>query len=142
MKIKMFTALAISVAMVVPVSAANWQPAVSGNSDQASIDEDSIRSLPPIPYTRPFPVQQMWQKWTYGKDHFWHTRKGVVLVRYDCAAETSANISSTLYDASDKYISSDSWRDAASNYVPVTPGTLGWALMEIACGRRPLPSER
>lgn len=130
------SAVAFVVAAPVPAAAADWKlisTAETGTSVYA--DVSSVRSLPAINVRRPFEVIQIWVKYDYSQNVDMKERSAVSMYRVYCAAESTALISSVAYLPNGKVSGSVSKEDYDFEYTPVTPETLGYAIMEFACGR-------
>lgn len=117
--------------------AADWRYLTSGTGGViVHVDTDSIRELPPIEIRRPFPVRQIWVKMDYSQDKTVSYRESRALHRFNCIAETSAIASEVIYNPNGGVIRSWSKEDYDFYYEPTTPDTIGYAVMEFACGRR------
>lgn len=117
--------------------AADWRYLTSGNGGViVQVDTDSIRELPPIQIQRPFPVRQIWVKMDYSQDKSVTYRESRALHRFHCDAETSTIVSEVIYNPNGGVVRSRSEEDYDFHYRPITPDTIGYAIMEFACGRR------
>jgi len=124
-------------AFSVPATAADWKYLTSSSTDTAIfVDVDSVRTLPPIPIKRPFAVRQIWVKSDHSKDASERDRESKSMHRFDCDAETMLLVSHTSYRPDGTVSDSFDKEDYEFNYKPVTPDSVGYALMEFACGRR------
>lgn len=123
-----------------PARASEWKYLTSGSSGAAAlVDVQSVRELPPIAINRPFKVRTLWVKMNFQYDNSVKYRETVMLYYFNCDAETSEVISSTTYNPDGRVVKSFSDRDYDFKYEPLTPDTIGYALMEFACGRRSVP---
>lgn len=84
---------------------------------------------------RPFAVRQIWVKYDHSADKTETAKSKVELLRFNCIAETSAQASSVSYGADGTVIKSKTWDDFDFNYEPEVPDTIGYAIMEFACGK-------
>lgn len=127
-------ALVISNLLISNVHAEPWQ--VLGHTADGmkmGIDAGSIRSKPPIPYTRDFPVTQVWTEFLGGKGskaNVLYTRQ---LISIDCAGERSTSLSMIAYGQFENVIDSSTQRDVDYNYEPIPPGTLVATIMQRIC---------
>ena len=121
-------------------AAADWRVLISGTSGSVVfVDVGSLRELPAIPIQRPFPVRQLWVKIDFSEDKSVTYREIVQKFYFNCSAETGMSASQTIYNANGGIVRSSSQRDYDFRYEPETPDSIGYALMEFACGRRSVP---
>lgn len=124
---------------LVPTSAlaADWRfLGTSTTETVVYVDVSSLRELPAIPISRPFPVRQIWSKSDHSNDNTEADRETKSMHRFDCSAETMLIVSMTGYRANGTVSNSHTNEDFSFGYKPVTPDSIGYALMEFACGRR------
>ena len=120
----------------ISANAAVWKFQTSSvNGTDVYVDTESWRELPPVQIKRPFSVRQIWVKYDHSKDKTETARSKVELLRFNCTAETSALASLVSYRADGTVIKSKTWDDYDFNYEPVVPDTIGYAIMQFACGR-------
>jgi hypothetical protein len=114
--------------------AADWKYLSSSNGAALYVDVESLKELPPISVYRPFYARQLWVKAERENDT--ERRRTLSLFRVDCDGETIFQASGVTYGSDGK--TKDSWNDEefAHSYEPAIPGSLGYAVMEFACGRR------
>jgi len=119
--------------------AADWRYLVTSTTETiVYVDISSIRDLPAIPISRPFPVRQIWSKSDHSNDNTETDRETKSMHRFDCSAETMLIVSTSGYRANGTVSYSRTNDDHDFRYQPVTPDSVGYALMEFACGRRAL----
>jgi hypothetical protein len=120
-----------------PASAADWQYlTTSATGAVAYVDMESWKELPPVQIKRPFAVRQIWVKYDLTNDKTETARSKVQLMRFNCSAGTSALISTVSYKPDGKVLNSKTWDDYDFYYEPEVPDTIGYAIMERACGSR------
>jgi hypothetical protein len=123
--------------------AADWQLLAWGKSEAVVfVDTDSVRGLPPVEIRRPFEAIQLWVKMDFSQDRTVSYREQRQLYRVNCAAETMMIGSSVTYSANGSVVDSWSEEDYDFHYKPQTPETIGYAIMEFACGRRGILGQR
>lgn len=138
MKLAPLALIGISLA---PTSAmaADWRYLATSTTETVIyIDVTSVRDLPAIPISRPFPVRQIWSKSDHSNDNTEVDRETKSMHRFDCSAETMLIVSTTGYRPNGTVSNSRTNEDYSFGYKPVTPDSVGYALMEFACGRRAL----
>lgn len=119
----------------IEAAAANWKLLTSSlKGTDIYVDVDSRRELPPVQIKRPFAVRQIWAKFDYTNDKTVNASSRIQLLRFNCVAETSALVSTVSYRADGTVIYSKSWEDYDFNYEPEVPDTVGYDIMEFACG--------
>lgn len=111
----------------------------SDNGTVVSVDPTKVRELPPIEIRRPFPVRQIWVNWDFSKVRTQKARSGVTLSQFDCKSETMLVVSIVHYSPDGTVLKSDRESDFDFNYDPVVLGSVGYTIMEFACGRTALP---
>lgn len=120
-----------------PASAYNWFViGTATDNTVVLIDLSSVRDLPSIDTYRPFPVWQAWFELNYARVKTEKHRSEKWLRRFNCEAETGMIVSSTSYNPNGSVAKSYSQEDFDFKYEPVTPDTIGFAMMEYACGRK------
>jgi len=119
--------------------AADWRYLATSTTETVIyVDVSSVRDLPAIPIARPFPVRQIWSKSDHTNDATEPDRETKSLHRFNCSAETMLIASTSGYRPNGTVSQSRSNEDYDFRYEPVTPDSIGYALMEFACGRRAL----
>ncbi|WP_435198965.1 surface-adhesin E family protein [Qipengyuania sp. 902] len=136
-----YVALALVAAAFPNVSvASDWRYLTSGTTGViVKVDVESVRELPAIQIRRPFPVRQIWVLMDFSQDKSVTYRERRQLFRFNCTAETSMIASSVTYNPDGRVARSWSDEDYDFKYEPETPDTIGYTIMEFACGRRSLP---
>lgn len=123
-----------------PVAASSWQYLTKSDDGMiVSVDVTSLRELPGVPINRPASVRQIWVRLDLSQVKNDPAREAKQLMRYDCASETSLTVSYTEYTPRGTVLKSWSRQDYDFNYKPVIPDSIGYAMMEFACGRMQLP---
>lgn len=121
----------------VPAYAAEWRY-LTQTSDKTvvSVDIASIKTLPPKT-GRDFEVVQIWVQHDYRLNKREKARKSVMLERVACDRDGLFTMQGTSYLADGSVLSTGSDIDDYDfKYEPATPDTLGYAVVEFACGRR------
>lgn len=122
--------------------ASDWRYVTSSSSDtDIFIDVSSARELIAVPYKRPFKVRQSWVKYDHTNDKTRKERTTKHLILYNCNSETSNMVSSINYRADGTVIDSGTFLDYESNYKPLVPDSVNYAIFEIVCGRTSLPEQ-
>lgn len=138
MKIAPLAFMAIS-SVPTSATAADWRYlATSTTQTVIYVDVSSVRDLPAIPIARPFPVRQIWSKSDHTNDATEADRETKTMHRFNCSAETMLIATTSGYRPNGTVSHSRSNEDYEFRYEPVTPDSVGYALMEFACGRRAL----
>ena len=123
--------------LALPASAAEWRYlATSTTETDVYVDVTSVRDVPQIPYQRTFPVRQVWSKSDHSRDTTETERETKTMHRFDCSSETMLVISTTGYRANGTVSGTTDQTDFGNKYKPVTPDSIGYAILEFACGRR------
>lgn len=123
--------------LALPASAADWRYlATSTTETDVYVDVTSVRDVPQIPYQRTFPVRQVWSKSDHSRDTTETERETKTMHRFDCSSETMLVISTTGYRANGTVSGTTDQTDFGNKYKPVTPDSIGYAILEFACGRR------
>lgn len=135
-----YVTLALSVAAFPSVAvASDWRYLTSGTGGVVvKVDVESVRELPAIQIRRPFPVRQIWVQMDFSQDKSVTYREQRQLFRFNCIAETGMIASSVTYNPDGRVARSWSDEDYDFKYEPQTPDTIGYAIMEFACGRSSL----
>jgi hypothetical protein len=121
------------------VMAADWRYLTSSTSGTVVlVDVESARELPALAIRRPFPVMQIWVKMDFSRDKSEKYREWRALYRFNCTAETSMLVSSATYAPDGRVVKSSASEDYDFRYEQEVPDTIGYDIMEFACGRRRL----
>lgn len=119
--------------------AADWRHlTTSASGTVVLVDVESVRELPALGIRRPFPVMQVWIKMDFSRDKSETYREWRALYRFNCTAETSMVVSSVTYAPDGRVVKSSASEDYDFRYEQQVPDTIGYAIMEFACGRRSL----
>lgn len=137
-----FSLMFLCVAFSHSAKAADWKILdITKNGGVVFVDVGSVRELPPISIKRPFSIRVLWVKMDFSRDKSTPYRQVVQMHRFNCTDETGMISSSVAYAANGNVANSFSDEDYDFNYKPMTPDTIGYGMMEYACGRRSLPSQ-
>jgi hypothetical protein len=129
-----FAALFVPLA---PAYAADWTYLTTSTSQaDVYVDAQSVRVLGPITVYRPFTVKQVWVKVDASSDKSVAYREKKLLYRFNCDGETGFLASAVTYAPSGAVMNSFSDQEYSHKYEAQIPDTVGYAIMEYACGRR------
>lgn len=119
--------------------ASDWRFIASGTDGMIVFaDVESAKELPAVPIRRPFPIRQIWVKMDFSKVKTVSYREQRQLMRFNCEAETGMVASNVTYAANGRVLQSWSEEDYDFKFDPETPDTVGYNIMEFACGRTSL----
>lgn len=120
----------------IPANAAEWRYlAEASDKTVVSVDIATIKTLPPET-GRDFQIVQLWGQHDYTLNKSEKARKAVMLARVTCDRDGLFTVKITKYLADGSLL--DTWSDMDDydfKYKPFTPDTLGYAIVEFACGR-------
>lgn len=131
---------------LIPISevacAADWKYLTSGTGGViVTVDVESAREIPAIEIQRPFTIRQIWVRMDFSKDKSVPYREKRELFNFNCSAYTSMTVMSITYNYQNRVVKSWAQEDYYFKYEPEAPDTIGYEILEFACGRSSLPRD-
>jgi hypothetical protein len=122
-----------------PARAASWVEITRLDDGTAvAIDRDSVSPSPPQPYAREFPTVQATAR--YGRSG--GTTRAETVNSVNCAARTITALRITHFARDGSVARRWSRVDYDFNYRPVTPGSVGEAILRFVCPASQAPTAR